>query len=69
MPLDKLLEINVLRGHVDVVMENYKRYRVSSQRFSERAMDVEFVVITDTHRQSDVSVDELSDAIHEKEVT
>ena len=49
-----MLRSNVERGHVSVVMQGYKRYRVSSQRFSKKPMNVEFVLVVDTHRKSDV---------------
>ena len=41
-------------------MQGYKRYRVSSQRFSKKPMNVEFVLVVDTHRKSDVSADQLA---------
>jgi adenine-specific DNA-methyltransferase len=48
-------------------MRGYKRYRVSSQRFSEKPMNVEFVIVLDTHRESDVSVDQLRNTVQSKE--
>ena len=63
IPLEDLLTTNVNRGHVSVVMQGYKRYRVSSQRFSTKPMNVEFILVLDTHRKSDVGVDELSEKI------
>ena len=51
IPLGELLESNVRRGHVSLVMQGYKRYRVSSQRFSKKPMNVEFVLVLDTERQ------------------
>lgn len=70
IPLDSLLRSAAGRGHVSVVMQGYKRYRVSSQRFSKKPMNVEFVLVVDTHRASDVSVDELRSLIcqHETDV-
>ena len=70
IPLESLLQSNVQRGHVSVVMQGYKRYRVSSQRFSRKPMNVEFVLVVDTHRTSDVSAAELRRIIcrHEAEV-
>ena len=61
------MQSNVERGHVSVVMQGYKRYRVSSQRFSKKPMNVEFVLVLDTHGTSDVGVDELSQNIHKLE--
>jgi adenine-specific DNA-methyltransferase len=70
IPLESLLQSNVGRGHVSLVMQGYKRYRVSSQRFSIKPMNVEFVLVLDTHRAGDVSADELRRQIgqHETEV-
>jgi adenine-specific DNA-methyltransferase len=59
IPLEAMLRCNVARGRVSVVMQGYKRYRVSSQRFSKKPMNVEFVLAVDTHRKSDVSADAL----------
>lgn len=59
IPLENVLRSNVERGRVSVVMQGYKRYRVSSQRFSKKPMNVEFVLVVDTHRKSDTSADEL----------
>lgn len=59
IPLQTLLEANLRRGRVRLEMKGYKRYRVSSQRFSARPMNVEFVVVLDTQRAADRSSDEL----------
>ena len=67
IPLESLLDSAVRRGHVSIVMQGYKRYRVSSQRFSKKPMNVEFVLVVDTHRDRDVSVDELMRMIHQHE--
>lgn len=67
IPLDKMLEANIKRGHVRIEMKGYKRYRVSSQRFSDKPMNVEFIIVLDTHRKSDVSVDELHQSVTAKE--
>ena len=67
IPLDKMLEANIGRGHVRIEMKGYKRYRVSSQRFSHKPMNVEFVIVLDAHRESDVSLDELRHAVTAKE--
>ena len=40
-------------------MQGYKRYRVSSQRFSKKPMNVEFVLVLDTQRRSQLSAAEL----------
>jgi adenine-specific DNA-methyltransferase len=67
IPLEKMLEANINRGHVRIEMKGYKRYRVSSQRFSNKPMNVEFVIVLDTHKASDVSVDELHHSVTAKE--
>jgi adenine-specific DNA-methyltransferase len=67
IPLDEMLAANIGRGHVRIEMRGYKRYRVSSQRFSEKPMNVEFVIVLDTHRESDVSVDQLRNTVQSKE--
>ncbi|MBV9848540.1 MAG: DNA adenine methylase [Armatimonadetes bacterium] len=48
--LPKLLEICLRRGHTEYVLQVYKRYRVSTQRFSVKPVNVEFVLIVDTTR-------------------
>lgn len=63
IPLRELLQANAERGRVRVEMQGYKRYRVSTQRFSEKPMNVEFVVVLDTHHRADVSADELCEQI------
>ena len=69
IPLDDMLQANVARGHVSVVMQGYKRYRVSSQRFSTKPMNVEFVLALDTRRKSKASADELREMIETHEST
>jgi adenine-specific DNA-methyltransferase len=63
IPLRSLLAANAERGSISVEMQSYKRYRVSSQRFSEKPMNVECVLVLDARRKADVSVDELEDLI------
>jgi adenine-specific DNA-methyltransferase len=69
IPVENILQSNVARGHVSVVMQGYKRYRVSSQRFSKKPMNVEFVLVLDTHRKSGASADELRKMIETHEST
>ncbi len=45
IPADKLLELASAYGLIEVKAESYKRYRVSSQRYSPRPRTVEYVVI------------------------
>ena len=67
IPLEDMLKSCVTRGRVSVVMQGYKRYRVSSQRFSEKPMNVEFILIVDTQRKSDSSVEQLANNIRSHE--
>ena len=69
IPLADLLSSNVARGHVSVFMQGYKRYRVSSQRFSAKPMNVEFVLAVDTHRECTATVEELEQSIRDREAT
>lgn len=48
IPLESLVETNIARGQTQFVQQEYKRYRVSSQRFSDKPVNVEFVLVTDT---------------------
>ncbi len=67
IPLEDLLQCNVERGRVAIEMQGYKRYRVSSQRFSKKPMNVEFLLIVDSRRRGGASVDELRAAIEAHE--
>ena len=54
---DALLDMFAEKGHLDIVTKRYKRYRVSSQRYSgvdvsDRGYNTEFVMIIDTARKS-----------------
>ena len=70
IPLDAMLQANVARGQVSLVMQGYKRYRVSSQRFSKKPMNVEFVLVLDTRGKKRASADQLREMIerHESKV-
>lgn len=52
IPLEELVRIACARGRTEVVLKGYKRYRVSSQRFSKKPMNVEFVLVTETKRKA-----------------
>ena len=67
IPLRTILQANGERGRVRLEMRGYKRYRVSSQRFSLKPMNVEFVIVLDTHKKSDVSVEQMMTAIESAE--
>jgi adenine-specific DNA-methyltransferase len=54
---DTLMDIFSKKGHLDIVTKRYKRYRVSSQRYSgedvdDRGYNTEFVLVIDTARKS-----------------
>jgi len=59
IPLTEMLSANIDRGDVTIEMKGYKRYRVSSQRYSEKPMNVEFVLVLDTHKKASVTAEEL----------
>ena len=59
IPLRDMLRTNAERGHVRIEMRGYKRYRVSSQRFSHKPMNVEMVIVLDTQKNRSIDVDEL----------
>ena len=61
--LPTLLAANLARGQVSLVAQDVPRYRVSRQRQSERARTLEFIVITNTQRQSTQTVEQLLDQL------
>lgn len=63
IPIEKMLRACVEQGSVHIEMREYKRYRVSTQRFSTKPVNVEFVIVVDTHGKSQVSVDQLMSEI------
>lgn len=63
----ELLRANTDRGGVKIELQGYKRYRVSSQRYSNKPMNVEYIVILDTFTESKTSPDELMEIIESKE--
>ena len=50
IPLSDLVEACIKRGQTDFVLQQYKRYRVSTQRFSHKPVNVEFVLTVDTQK-------------------
>ncbi|MCE2575019.1 hypothetical protein [Komagataeibacter sp. FNDCR2] len=54
-----MIRTNCERGDVRVFTRGYKRYRVSSQRYSPRPMTVEFILLTNTRRAATRGVDEI----------
>ena len=45
-----LVEACIKRGQTDFVTQQYKRYRVSAQRFSPKPLNIELVLIVDTRK-------------------
>jgi adenine-specific DNA-methyltransferase len=65
IPLRSMLEANHARGETTVFLQPYKRYRVSTQRFSARPHNIEFVLLTDTTRPSTRTPDStLAELLH-----
>ena len=67
IPLLELARACCARGATSVFVQPYKRYRVSSQRFSAKPMNAEFVLLIDTLRAADHSPEAICDAILEEE--
>ena len=68
IPLERLVQHCTERGHTTVVTRRYKRYRVSSQRFSTKPVNVEFVAVINTQLgHTGTSVDQLcAKILHEE---
>ena len=68
VPLKELVETCISRGQTDFVLQGYKRYRVSSQRFSHKPVNIEFVLTVDTSKDHQgPSVQEICDKIVQAE--
>ncbi len=66
--LQELVDVCIQRGHTTCVTQDYKRYRVSSQRFSKKPVNVEFVLIVNTDRRHEgPDAMELARRIHAAE--
>lgn len=64
IPLESILDLACRRGRVEALTHRYKRYRVSAQRFSRRAFNVEFVLAIDCRARPDTGrAPELSERI------
>jgi adenine-specific DNA-methyltransferase len=55
IPLPALLDALSRRGQLTLFAQSYKRYRVSTQRMSERSHNVEFVAVLNRHAAPDPS--------------
>ncbi len=70
VPLKELVETCVGRGQTELVLQGYKRYRVSSQRFSSKPVTIEFILIVDTSkRHQGSSAQQIGDKIVQAEQT
>jgi adenine-specific DNA-methyltransferase len=68
IPLLALVEACIKRGQTDFVTQHYKRYRVSSQRFSNKPLNVELILIVDTQKKHiGVSADAICGSILQTE--
>ena len=67
IPLQEMLHANLARGEVTLFLQGYKRYRVSSQRFSARPMNIEFVLLTDSSRHASRSAESYLEEIQQAE--
>lgn len=68
IPLEAFIDSCVARGATTVLSEPYKRYRVSTQRFSRKPMNVEFIAVIDCARSTTgCSVGELIEEIRSSE--
>lgn len=67
IPLRSMLEICARRGATQALYRSYKRYRVSSQRFSHKPLNVEFVLVVDTGRRHTGDLERLCEEIYDAE--
>lgn len=67
IPLKSMVKANHDRGDVQIFTRAYKRYRVSSQRYSQKPMNIEFVLLTNTAKKATKSVEELTHSILQEE--
>lgn len=57
--LEDIVSANVEMGETQIFMREYKRYRVSSQRFSDKPVNIEFILLTRPGKKNIQSVDNL----------
>ncbi len=70
IPLQDLVQACIRRGQTNFVLQQYKRYRVSSQRFSHKPVNVELILIVDGNRShTGLSAEAICDSILCKEKT
>ena len=70
IPLRDLVEACLKRGHTEFVTQHYKRYRVSTQRFSHKPVNVELILVVDgTRSHTGQSAEAICNSILHKEET
>jgi adenine-specific DNA-methyltransferase len=68
IPLEQMLSILARRGRLHVFAQRYKRYRVSTQRMSEKSHNVEFVAAVDCSRRDEqTNIDAIVADIFQRE--
>lgn len=61
--LPEMVAACIKRGQTDVVLQQYKRYRVSTQRFSHKPLNIELILIVDTKK---IHAGESAEAIRQR---
>jgi len=61
--LDELIQTNLELGDVSIELKGYKRYGTSSQRKSNKPLNVEFIIITDTSKSAQASVEDIKNRV------
>jgi adenine-specific DNA-methyltransferase len=69
IPLLDMVKANHAIGDVTAFTRGYKRYRVSSQRFSEKPMNVEFVLLAQVGAKRTRSPEAIVNAILSEEAS
>ena len=70
IPLHALVSSCLARGRTEFVMQDYKRYRVSAQRFSKKPLNVELVFTINTRKKhAGPSADAICESIRQAEQT
>ena len=67
IPLRALINGNCEVGDTRIFAQPYKRYRVSTQRYSIKPMNIEFIALTQIGAKPRLSVDELAESILRQE--
>lgn len=67
IPIRDMIESNIQRGDVRVFTKAYKRYRVSSQRYSQKPLNIEFILLTELGAKPNEKASDLADLILKQE--